>query len=87
MPTYAYQCKTCNHEFEKFTSISGRDEPTQDDCPECGAKTVDRIPVLGMGFALNDAQPLSGDFRNLLSNLQKKNSSMSYKSTINSNGI
>ena len=87
MPTYAYQCKTCSHEFEKFTAISDRDTPTHDDCPECGAKSVHRIPVLGMGFALNDAQPLSGDFKNLLGNLKKKNSSLSHKSTINDNGI
>lgn len=86
MPTYAYHCDSCGHDFEQFRSISGRDDPST--CPACEQTTnITRVPVLGMGFALNDAQPLSGDFKNLLRNLKNKNSSLSHKSTINDNGI
>jgi putative FmdB family regulatory protein len=86
MPTYAYHCESCGHDFEQFRSINGRDD--QSTCPACSEKEkVARIPVLGMGFALNDAQPLSRDFKNLLGNLKKKNSSMSHKSTINDSGL
>jgi putative FmdB family regulatory protein len=33
MPTYEYQCKTCNHRFENWQKMT--DEPLTI-CPECG---------------------------------------------------
>ncbi|MDR2803295.1 MAG: hypothetical protein LBB22_03275 [Treponema sp.] len=33
MPTYEYECKKCNHVFERFQSMN--DEPVKV-CPECG---------------------------------------------------
>src|SRR5436305_13918013 len=33
MPTYEYQCKTCNHRFETWQKMT--DEPLTI-CPECG---------------------------------------------------
>ena len=35
MPTYAYQCKKCEHYFEEILKISERDEPVKLPCPEC----------------------------------------------------
>ncbi len=39
MPIYNYQCKKCDHEFERMLPISKLDEPISDPCPneECGA--------------------------------------------------
>jgi putative FmdB family regulatory protein len=34
MPTYEYQCKTCNHRFETWQKMT--DEPLTI-CPECGS--------------------------------------------------
>jgi putative FmdB family regulatory protein len=34
MPTYEYQCKTCNHRFETWQKMT--DEPLTN-CPECGS--------------------------------------------------
>ncbi|MDR2601553.1 MAG: zinc ribbon domain-containing protein [Spirochaetaceae bacterium] len=33
MPTYEYECKSCNHRFEIFQRMA--DEPLKE-CPECG---------------------------------------------------
>jgi len=40
MPLYRYQCKACNHEFEKHRTIEERYNVL---CPECGGKEVEII--------------------------------------------
>ncbi|MCL2478848.1 MAG: zinc ribbon domain-containing protein [Treponema sp.] len=45
MPTYEYECKSCNHKFDVFQAIS--DEPVKI-CPKCG-KEVRRLINGGMG--------------------------------------
>ena len=42
MPTYDYQCNACEHIFDRFSSISARDEPCAEPCPECGKSDVRR---------------------------------------------
>ena len=44
MPTYEYECKSCNHTFDIFQAIS--DEPVKV-CPKCG-KEVRRLINGGM---------------------------------------
>lgn len=41
MPTYAYRCKGCNHEFEKISKIADRKEPESQPCPECNEVKVE----------------------------------------------
>ena len=45
MPTYEYECKSCEHTFDAFQSIS--EEPLKI-CPQCG-KEVRRLINGGMG--------------------------------------
>jgi len=45
MPTYEYECKTCQHTFDVFQAIS--DAPVKI-CPKCG-KDVRRLINGGMG--------------------------------------
>ena len=45
MPTYEYECKKCNYNFEVFQSMS--DEPIKK-CPKCG-KEVRRLILGGAG--------------------------------------
>lgn len=59
MPTYEYECRHCNHTFEKFQSMT--EEPVKV-CPECG-KNVRRvigggtgIIFKGSGFYVNDSK-------------------------------
>jgi len=47
MPTYAYRCKSCGHEFEEFQKIS--DEPIRI-CPKCKKESVVRIIGSGAGL-------------------------------------
>lgn len=43
MPTYDYQCSVCEHHFEKVLTISEKDKPTKQKCPECGKKKVKKL--------------------------------------------
>jgi len=45
MPTYEYECKSCEHKFEVFQSMN--DQPLKD-CPECG-KEIRRLIFGGTG--------------------------------------
>lgn len=47
MPTYAYRCESCGHEFEEYQSITA--EPIKV-CPECKRPKVRRL--IGTGSAL-----------------------------------
>ena len=87
MPTYNYKCNACEEEFEKFSSIASRDDQIEQPCPNCGKLEVIRTPALGLGFTMDKLQPLSGDFRNLLTNIKNKNTTLYNKSTINDNGF
>lgn len=46
MPTYQYQCQSCQHEFEKYQSFS--EDPIKV-CPECGVESVEKIITGGAG--------------------------------------
>lgn len=56
MPTYVYECKSCEHQFETFQKMT--DEPLTE-CPKCKGK-VSRllfppgIVFKGSGFHIND---------------------------------
>jgi putative FmdB family regulatory protein len=86
MPTYNFNCTACGDCFEYTNKIADRDQPTEWPCEECKQMTVIRVPN-SVGFALNDAQKAPTDFKNLLSNIKRKNSTLTKKSTINDNGI
>jgi putative FmdB family regulatory protein len=48
MPTYAYACDTCGHEFEREQRIT--EKPLRE-CPDCGRPTARRM-IAGTGFIL-----------------------------------
>jgi putative FmdB family regulatory protein len=47
MPTYDYECGSCEHTFELFQSIK---EPVKKKCPRCGQNKLRRL--FGTGAAL-----------------------------------
>jgi len=57
MPTYEYECESCDHKFELFQQMT--DKP-REKCPECGGKVVRLIGAggglifKGAGFHAND---------------------------------
>jgi putative FmdB family regulatory protein len=46
MPTYEYECKSCNYTFEAFQSMK---DPPLENCPQCG-KNVRRLINGGTGI-------------------------------------
>jgi putative FmdB family regulatory protein len=59
MPTYPYRCRTCDHEFEEFQSMS--DEPLTV-CPECGGE-IHRIISGGAGLIFKGSGFYITDYR------------------------
>ena len=56
MPLYEYQCKQCQHRFEKIQSFSAPEEKV---CPECGGEvekliSAPAIQFKGAGWYVND---------------------------------
>lgn len=59
MPTYGYECLSCDNQFETFQSI--KDDPLTT-CESCGGKLRKRIYPVGIsfkgsGFYVNDYAP------------------------------
>jgi putative FmdB family regulatory protein len=54
MPIYEYKCEGCALEFESFESMSNRDGPLSEPCPECGESRVKKlVSVTTMGVDMN----------------------------------
>ena len=63
MPTYQYECTSCEHQFEQLQSFS--EEPIKH-CPECKSevkKTYSAVGVVfkGSGFYKTDSAPKKSD--------------------------
>ena len=61
MPTYGYECLSCNHQFEIFQSIKDDALTT---CDSCGGALRKRVYPVGIsfkgsGFYVNDYAPKS----------------------------
>jgi putative FmdB family regulatory protein len=59
MPTYAYRCDACGHQFEAFQKFA--DEPLRE-CPACGAavrRVIHPVGVVfkGSGWYITDSRP------------------------------
>lgn len=60
MPTYEYICDACEHEFEKFQSITA--EPVKL-CPECKKRKVRRKISTGAGILFKGGGFYETDYR------------------------
>ena len=60
MPTYAYVCKNCGHEFEQFQSIKA--EPLKK-CPKCGEPELKRLIGAGAGIIFRGSGFYQTDYR------------------------
>ena len=69
MPTYAYRCPSCGHEYEQLQKMSDK---TLAKCPQCGTRGQRQISggaglvFKGSGFYITDykragSKPSSGD--------------------------
>jgi putative FmdB family regulatory protein len=51
MPTYEYECRECNYQFESFQWVDDRNKPTKEVCPKCGKKKIKQGYVTSNGSA------------------------------------
>ena len=60
MPVYAYQCQSCDHQFEETHTIANRHTPLNNPCPKCQITKVEQILIMpaitsGVGDLANKA--------------------------------
>ncbi len=60
MPTYAYVCDDCHHEFDAFQSITAK--PLRE-CPACGKKALRRLIGTGAGIIFKGSGFYCTDYR------------------------
>jgi putative FmdB family regulatory protein len=60
MPTYAYVCQNCGHEFEQFQSITAK--PLQK-CPRCSKRRLKRLIGSGAGIIFKGSGFYGTDYR------------------------
>ncbi len=60
MPTYDYLCDSCDHEFEKFQSITAG---SLRKCPECGQNQLKRLIGKGAGIIFKGSGFYETDYR------------------------
>lgn len=60
MPTYEYICRSCDHEFEEFQSMTAA--PLRK-CPSCGKSALERKIGLGGGIIFKGSGFYQTDYR------------------------
>lgn len=60
MPTYDYECKSCDHQWEVFQSIKAK--PIRK-CPECGKLKAKRMIGTGAGIIFKGSGFYETDYR------------------------
>jgi putative FmdB family regulatory protein len=60
MPTYEYVCRTCDHAFEVFHSMSAK--PIRK-CPQCGKLGVKRLIGAGSGILFKGSGFYETDYK------------------------
>src|SRR5215468_9800144 len=73
MPLYEYQCKKCEHRFERIQKFS---DPPVKKCPECGGKveqllSAPAVQFKGSGWYVTDYAKKSGTSASSESNSSK----------------
>ncbi len=82
MPTYEYRCKSCEHTFEEFQSITAK--PLRR-CPKCG-KGVERLMGTGAGIIFKGSGFYCTDYRSESYQQKAKGESSSPASTSTDSG-
>ncbi len=60
MPTYEYQCRSCDHEFELFQQMS---DPVKRKCPACNQLQLERLIGTGAGVLFKGSGFYETDYR------------------------
>jgi putative FmdB family regulatory protein len=60
MPTYAYRCDACGHEFDEFQPITAK---SMRKCPKCGKQQLRRLLGTGSGIIFKGSGFYQTDYR------------------------
>ncbi len=60
MPTYVYHCDACEHEFERFQSITSRPIKV---CPRCSKPSLRRLVGVGAAVLFKGSGFYQTDYR------------------------
>ena len=74
MPFYEYYCDKCQHAFDEILTVSKRNEPTKQPCPECGAMEVCKgvsETTMGVDATLTPDKVTGGDWSRLMEKVKK----------------
>jgi len=93
MPIYEYKCGGCEHVFDEYLTVSDRDKPLKQSCPECGKRSVTKLvsaATMGVDMNCTPDKKTGGDWSRLMDKM-KKNTPKRYhegidKSTSRSGG-
>ncbi len=69
MPIYEYKCEKCEHVFDEVLSVSNRDKPISEPCPECGEEAVQKLvsaTTMGVDMNCTPAKKTGGDWSRLM---------------------
>lgn len=74
MPTYDYRCTSCNEIWDAFHTISNRDAPCKNKCPQCGEKKVVRhigeFPSMTTDSTLTANKKTGGQWNDLMGKMK-----------------
>jgi putative FmdB family regulatory protein len=70
MPTYSYQCHSCEYKESKVLHIVDYDRPCKEPCPSCGALTVVQV-VSTVGYNREVPKP-TGDFKEVIAKIKER---------------
>ena len=79
MPSYKYSCLTgCQTSFNKLLKISERNIPTEEACPSCGKKTIEKIceaPLLADPYRISgtNSSKVPGDMVEIFKRIGQTN--------------
>lgn len=77
MPNYEFVCEKCDHQFEKFLSISEREQPLSKACPKCKKKNGikrnynDYTQTIGSDHTLDANKATGGRWNELMSRMKR----------------
>jgi putative FmdB family regulatory protein len=74
MPIYEYKCNECEHTFDDYLSVSDRDKPLKQPCPECGVKAVSKLvsaTTMGVDMNCTPDKKTGGDWSRLMDKMKR----------------
>ena len=71
MPVYEYRCDACESGFERILSVSQREAPLKQKCPQCGKKRVTRAFITPPVMGVDATKGAGSDFKQLINKIKR----------------